>query len=140
MNILGRIAIERNPTLKLVSIIVVLRTLRKIPIVGHCVLDGVVTFLQDRVIPVQPADMVLVQRPLGVEGDVRIGGDFSLVAIGRSATVSSRVPTGKVIVRAGEGVGGQGGLLVGLHGLCAHDSLAAVGIKGDDRVLGPLGI
>ena len=140
MNIRGRIAIERIPTPKLVSRIVVLRTLRNTPIVGHCVLDGVVTFLQDRAIPVEPADMILMQRPLGVEGDVRIGGDFSLVDIGRSGAVSFRVPTGEVIVRAGEGVGGQGGRLVGLHGLRAHGSLAAVGVEGDDRVLRPLGV
>ena len=140
MNIYGRIAIVRNPTLKLVSIIVVLRTLRKIPFVGHCVLDGVVALLQDFVVPVQPADMILVQRPLGVEGDIFAGGDVCLVGIGRSATVSSRVPTGEVIVRAGEGVGGQGSRLIGLHGLGTHGALAAVGIKGDDRVLGPLGI
>ena len=33
------------------------------------ILAGVVALLQDCVVPVQPADMVLVQRPLGVEGD-----------------------------------------------------------------------
>ena len=140
MNIRGRIAIERIPTLKLVSKTVVLRTLRNTPIVGHCVLDGVVTFLQDRAIPVEPADMILMQRPLGVEGDVRIGGDFSLVDIGRSGAVSFRVPTGEVIVRAGEVVGGQGGRLIGLYSLGTHGALAIIGFEGDDRVLGPLGI
>ena len=84
--------------------------------------------------------MVLVQRPLGVEGDIFVGGDVFLVAIGRAGAVSCCVPTGEVIVRAGEGVGGQGSRLIGLHGPGTHGALAAVGIKGDDRVLGPLGI
>ena len=103
-------------------------------------LAGVVALLQDCVVPVQPADMVLVQRPLGVEGDIFVGGDVCLVGIGRAGAVLRRVPTGEIIVRAGEGVGGQGSRLIGLHGLRAHGSLAAVGVKGDDRVLGPLGI
>ena len=140
MNIRGRIAIERIPTPKRVSKIVVLRTLRKIPIVGHCVLDGVVTFLQDRAIPVEPADMVLVQLPLGVEDDIFVGGDVCLVGIGRAGAVLRRVPTGEVIIRAGEGVGGQGSCLIGLYGLRAHGSLAAVGVKGDDRIHRPLSI
>ena len=84
--------------------------------------------------------MVLVQRPLGVEGDIFVGGDVCLVGIGRAGAVLRRVPTGEVIVRAGEGVGGQGSRPIGLHGLGTHGALAAVGIKGDDRVLGPLGI
>ena len=84
--------------------------------------------------------MVLVQSPLGVEGDIFVGGDVCLVAIGRAGAVLRRVPTGEIIVRAGEGVGGQGSRLIGLHGLRAHGSLAAVGVKGDDRVLSPLGI
>ena len=140
MNILGRIAIVRIPTPKLVSKIVVLRTLRNTPIVGHCVLDGVVTFLQDRVIPVEPADMVLVQIPLGVEGNIFAGGDVCLVGIGRAGAVNCCVPTDEVIVRAGEGVGGQGSRLAGLHGLSSHGSIAVVGVEGDDRVLRPLGI
>ena len=140
MNLHGRIAIVRNPTLKLVSIIVVLRTLRKIPFVGHCVLDGVVALLQDFVVPVQPADMVLVQRPLGVEGDIFVGGDVCLVAIGRAGAVLRRVPTGEIIVRAGEGVGGQGSLLIGLHGLGTHGALAIIGHKGNDRIHRPLSI
>ena len=104
------------------------------------ILAGVVALLQDCVVPVQPADMVLVQRPLGVEGDIFVGGDVCLVAIGRAGAVLRRVPTGEIIVRAGEGVGGQGSRLIGLHGLRTHGSLAAVGVKGDDRVLSPLGI
>ena len=140
MNIHGRIAIVRNPTLKLVSIIVVLRTLRKIPFVGHCVLDGVVALLQDVVVPVQPADMVLVQSPLGVEGDIFAGGDVCLVAIGRAGAVLRRVPTGEIIVRAGEGVGGQGSRLIGLHGLGTHGALAIIGHKGNDRIHRPLSI
>ena len=84
--------------------------------------------------------MVLVQRPLSVEGDIFVGGDVCLVVIGRAGAVLRRVPTGEVIVRAGEGVGGQGSRPIGLHGLGTHGALAAVGIKGDDRVLGPLGI
>ena len=140
MNILGRIAIVRNPTLKLVSIIVVLRTLRKIPFVGHCVLDGVVALLQDFVVPVQPADMVLVQRPLGVEGDIFVGGDVCLVGIGRAGAVLRRVPTGEIIVRTGEAIGGQGGRLIGLHGLGTHGALAIIGHKGNDRTHRPLSI
>ena len=139
MNILGRIAIERIPTLKLVSIIVVLRTLRKIPIVGHWVLDGVVALLQDCcAVPVQPADMVLVQGPLGVEGDIFVGGDVCLVGIGLAGAVSCRVPTGEIIVRAGEGVGGQDSRLIGLHGLGTHGALAIIGHKGNDRIHRPL--
>ena len=84
--------------------------------------------------------MVLVQRPLGVEGDIFVGDDVCLVDIGHAGAVVRRVPTGEIIVRAGEGVGGQGGRLIGLHGLGTHGALAAVGIKGDDRVLSPLGI
>ena len=103
-------------------------------------LAGVVALLQDCVVPVQPADMVLVQRPLGVEGDIFVGGDVCLVGIGRAGAVLRRVPTGEVIVRAGEGVGGQGGRLIGLHGLGTHGALAIIGHKGNDRVLGPLGI
>ena len=140
MNIHGRIAIVRNPTLKLVSIIVVLRTLRKIPFVGHCVLDGVVALLQDFVVPVQPADMVLVQRPLGVEGDIFVGGDVCLVGIGRAGAVLRRVPTGEIIVRTGEAIGGQGGRLIGLHGLGTHGALAIIGHKGNDRIHRPLSI
>ena len=140
MNIHGRIAIVRNPTLKLVSIIVVLRTLRKIPFVGPCVLDGVVALLQDFVVPVQPADMVPVQRPLGVEGDIFVGGDVCLVGIGRAGAVLRRVPTGEIIVRTGEAIGGQGGRLIGLHGLGTHGALAIIGHKGNDRIHRPLGI
>lgn len=84
--------------------------------------------------------MILVQRPLGVEGDISVSGDVCLVVIGRAGAVSCRVPTGEIIVRTDEAIVGQGGRLVELHGLRAHGSLAAVGIKGDDRVLGPLGI
>ena len=84
--------------------------------------------------------MILVQRPLGVEGDIFVGGDVCLVGIVLAGAVSCRVPTGEIIVRTGEAIGGQGGRLVWLHGLRAHGSLAAVGIKGDDRVLSPLGI
>ena len=140
MNIHGRIAIVRNPTLKLVSIIVVLRTLWKIPFVGHCVLDGVVALLQDFVVPVQPADMVLVQRPLGVEGDIFVGGDVCLVGIGRAGAVLRRVPTGEIIVRTGEAIGGQGGRLIWLHGLGTHGALAIIGHKGNDRTHRPLSI
>ena len=138
MNILGRIAIGRIPTPKLVSIIVVLRTLRNIPIVGHWVLDGVVALLQDFAVPVQPADMVLVQGPLGVEGDIFVGGDVCLVGIGLAGAVSCRVPTGEIIVRAGEGVGGQDSRLIGLHGLGTHGALAIIGHKGNDRIHRPL--
>ena len=84
--------------------------------------------------------MILVQGPLGVEGDIFVGGDVCLVGIGLAGAVLRRVPTGEIIVRTGEAIGGQVGRLVGIHGLRAHGSLAAVGIKGDDRVLGPLGI
>ena len=140
MNIHGRIAIVRNPTLKLVSIVVVLRTLRKIPFVGHCVLDGVVALLQDFVVPVQPADMVLVQRPLGVEGDIFVGGDVCLVGIGRASAVLRRVPTGEIIVRTGEAICGQGGRLIGHHGLGTHGALAIIGHKGNDRIHRPLSI
>ena len=104
------------------------------------ILAGVVAFLQDRIIPVEPADMVLVQGPLGVEGDIFVGGDVCLVGIGLAGAVLRRVPTGEIIVRTGESIGRQCGRHAGIHGLRAHDSLAAVGIKGDDRVLGPLGI
>ena len=81
-----------------------------------------------------------MQRPLGIQGNISVGGDVCPVGIELAGAVLRRVPTGEIIVRAGEGVGGQGGRLVGLHGLRAHGSLAAVGVKGDDRVLGPLGI
>ena len=62
------------------------------------ILAGVLTFLQDRIIPVEPADMVLVQSPLGVEGDIFVGGDVCLVGIGRAGAVSLGVPSCKVIV------------------------------------------
>ena len=126
-----------------VGIVLILGSARGfvVPIIPSSLfLAGVVALLQDFVVPVQPADMVLVQRPLGVEGDIFVGGDVCLVAIGRAGAVLRRVPTGEIIVRAGEGVGGQGSRLIGLHGLRAHGSLAAVGVKGDDRVLSPLGI
>ena len=126
-----------------VGIVLVLGSARGVvvPIIPFSLfLAGVVAILQDCVVPVQPADMILVQRPLGVEGDIFVGGDVCLVGIGRAGAVLRRVPTGEIIVRTGEAIGGQVGRLVGLHGLRAHGSLAAVGIKGDDRVLGPLGI
>ena len=126
-----------------VGIVLILGSARGfvVPIIPSSrILAGVVALLQDSVIPVQPADMVLVQRPLGVEGDIFVGGDVCLVGIGLAGAVLRRVPTGEVIVRTGEGVGGQGSRLIGLYSLGTHGALAIIGVEGDDRVLGPLGI
>ena len=81
-----------------------------------------------------------MQCPLGVEGDISAGGDLRAIRIGRAAAIRRRVPNGEVIVRAGEGVGSQGGRLVGLHGLGGHGAVAFIGVEGNDRVLRPLGI
>ena len=136
--------IIRSPMIcKFVGVILVLRFwwywMLKIIIIS-IFLAGVLAFLQDRIIPVEPADMIRVQLPLGVEGDIFVGGDVCLVGIGRAGAVSLGVPSCKVIVSSGESIGRQCGRHAGIHGLRAHDSLAVVGIKGDDRVLGPLGI
>ena len=101
-------------------------------------LAGIVALLQDGTIPVQPADMILVQCPLGVEGNVFRRSDVRPIGIGRSAAVRRRVPTGEVVVSAGESVGGQRGCCAGLHSLGGHEAIAAVGIKGNDRILRPL--
>ena len=103
-------------------------------------LAGVVAFLQNLTVPVEPADMVLVQGPPGVEGDIFVGGDVCLVGIGRAGAVSLGVPSCKVIVSSGESIGKQCGRHAGIHGLRAHDSLAAVGVKGYNRFLRPLRI
>ena len=127
---------------ELIGVVFILRSAGVIvvPIPFSPILAGVVALLQDSVIPVQPADMVLVQRPLGVEGDIFAGGDVCLVAIGRAGAVLRRVPTGEIIVRAGEGVGGQVSRLIGLHGLGTHGALAIIGHKGNDRIHRPLSI
>ena len=101
-------------------------------------LAGVVALLQDGTIPVQPADMILVQCPLGVEGNVFRRSDVRPIGIGRAGAVRRRVPTGEVVVSAGESVGGQRGCRAGLHSLGGHEAIAAVGIKGNDRILRPL--
>ena len=103
-------------------------------------LAGVVAFLQNLTVPVEPADMILVQLPLGVEGDIFVGGDVCLVGIGRAGAVLRRVPTVKVIVSSGESIGRQCGRHAGIHSLRAHISLAAVGVKGYNRFLRPLRI
>ena len=103
-------------------------------------LAGIVALLQDGIIPVQPADMILVQCPLGVEGNVFRRSDVRLIGIGRAGAVRRRVPTGEVVVSAGESVGGQRGCRAGLHSLGGHEAIAAVGIKGNDRILRPLRI
>ena len=103
-------------------------------------LAGVVALLQDGTIPVQPADMILVQFPLGVEGNVFRRSDVRPIGIGRAGAVRRRVPTGEVVVSAGESVGGQRGCRAGLHSLGGHEAIAAVGIKGNDRILRPLRI
>ena len=84
--------------------------------------------------------MVLVQGPLGVEGDIFVGGDVCLVGIGRAGAVSLGVPSCKVIVSSGESIGKQCGRHAGIHSLGAHISLAAVGVKGYNRFLRPLRI
>ena len=84
--------------------------------------------------------MILVQCPLGVEGNVFRRSDVRPIGIGRAGAVRRRVPTGEVVVSAGESVGGQRGCRAGLHSLGGHEAIAAVGIKGNDRILRPLRI
>ena len=138
-----RLIIRSPAPRKDVGIVLVLGSARVfvVPIIPCSpILAGVLAFLQDRIIPVEPADMVLVQSPLCIERGIRGDSNSCLVGIGRAGAVSLGVPSGKVIVSSGESIGKQCGRHAGIHSLGAHISLAAVGIKGDDRVLGPLGI
>ena len=48
-----------------------------------------------------------MQRPLCIQGNIFAGGDVCLVVIARAGTVCLGIPAGEIIVRAGEGVGGQ---------------------------------
>ena len=72
-----------------------------------------------------------ILRPLRVQCCVRIEIHGRPVSIGSAAAIRLRVPTGKGIVRAGEGVGGQRIVKAGVdtHGI--HGARAAVGVEVD---------
>ena len=101
---------------------------------------GVIPLLQDRAVPVEPTDMISVQRPLRIEGAIPAKRDRRLIRIGRPATVRRCVPAGKIIVRTGKGIGNQGCRRVWLHSLGTHAAIAAVGAEGNNRLLCPLRI
>ena len=101
---------------------------------------GVIPLLQDRAVPVEPTDMIFVQRPLRIEGAIPAKRDRRLIRIGRPGTVCRCVPAGKIIVRTGKGIGNQGCRRVWLHGLGTHAAIAAVGAEGNNRLLCPLRI
>ena len=93
------------------------------------ILAGVVALLQDCVVPVQPADMVLVQRPLGIKGGILAEFHGRLVGIGRASTVCRSVPAGEGVAFAGKGVLWQIKTRIGLTCPGRHRSFAAVGVK-----------
>ena len=101
---------------------------------------GVIPLLQDRAVPVEPTDMIFVQRPLCIEGAIPAKRDRRPIRIGRPGTVRRCVPAGKIIVRTGKGIGNQGCRRVWLHGLGTHAAIAAVGAEGNNRLLCPLRI
>ena len=85
----------------------------------------------------------VIGRPLGVEGHrpTRTGEvrDALPVGIRGSRAVVLGVPTGKVVVGAGEGVGCERLGLVDGKILLAHRARAAVGIEEDRIALCPVG-
>ena len=101
---------------------------------------GIIPLLQNGAVPVEPTDMIFVQRPLCIEGAIPAKHDLRLIRIGRPATVLRCVPAGKIIVRTGKGIGNQGCRRVWLHGLGTHAAIAAVGAEGNNRLSCPLRI
>ena len=69
---------------------------------------GIPTLLENFVIPVEPADVVFVEFPLGIEGEVAGDSNLRHVGVGCARICirrrGDRTPTDKVVVRAGEGV------------------------------------
>src|SRR6185369_13486305 len=85
-------------------------------------------------------DGVLVDRPLGVEGQV--GGEAvgGAAGVGRAAAIGRGVPAGEVVVGQAEGVGREGGAVAVVADLGIHAAGPAVGVEGHgvlvDRPLG----
>ena len=140
------LAIPRHPPVcKFIGVILVLgpcgSRIRIRPVIPRGpIFTGVIPLLQDSAVPVEPTDMIFVQRPLRIEGAIPAKRDRRLIRIGRPATVRRCVPAGKIIVRTGKGIGNQGCRRVWLHGLGTHAAFAAVGAEGNNRLLCPLRI
>ena len=133
----------RHPPAKFIGVILVLGPCggRIIPVIPRGIIfTGVIPLLQDRAVPVEPTDMIFVQRPLRIEGAIPAKRDRLLIRIGRPGTVRRCVPAGKIIVRTGKCIGNQGCRRVWLHGLGTHAAIAAVGAEGNNRLLCPLRI
>ena len=137
------LAIPRHPPVcKFIGVILVLGPCGVIvgPIPRGFFFTGIIPLLQDRAVPVEPTDMIFVQRPLRIEGAIPAKRDRRLIRIGRPGTVRRCVPAGKIIVRTGKGIDNQGCRRVWLHGLGTHAAIAAVGAEGNNRLLCPLRI